>query len=262
MKNTKDLFLELTKREISIRYKKTIFGFLWMFLNPLSQMAIIGLVFGSFVSLSNHFSNYFIFIFIGLLIWNFFSNTVNKNTSIYVNEGILLHKSNFPREVIALSIIASNGFHFLISNIVFTIYLIGYYLFSFRTSMLLHLIKNFPILIIFLLSLLVLISGLSFLLSAINVKYRDTAFFIGAIMPLWFYASPIVWELKMIPTNWHVLAYLNPLVGIIELARKYFLNIPLTVNYGFYISLVVIIIIFFIGMTIFNKEKKYFDDWI
>lgn len=261
-RNSQEILLELTKREISVRYKKTIFGFLWMFLNPLFQMMIIGLVFGSFITLSDHVDNYFIYVFIGLLIWNFFSNTISKNTSIYINEGALLHKSNFPRELVVLSVVASNGFHLIISKVVLISYLLGYYLFSSQIFMVQHLFLQIPLLIFLLLLIFTLTIGLSFLLSAINVKYRDTAFFVTAFMPLWFYASPIVWELRMLPESWHRLAYLNPLVGIIEISRKYYSNIPITVDNGIYLSLLTIFVITFFGIVIFNKEKNFFDDWI
>lgn len=256
------LFFEFTKREIAIRYKRTIFGFLWMFLNPLLQMAIIGFIFGSLIPQPESISNYFVFIFLGLLVWNFFTQTILKNTSIYVHERILLQKSAFPREILACAVIAANFFHFFISLLLFVIYLLIQSMYQNQWEMIVHLLYTVPFFVLALLWLLLLTTGISLLLATLNVRYRDVAFFMSAVMSLWFYASPIIWELKSLNPSWQLLLYLNPLTGVLEVLRLNLLSIPPTNMWGILLSLSITLGIAVIGVGIFRKEQGYFDDWL
>lgn len=257
-----DLFREFTKRELSVRYKKTLFGFLWMFLNPLLQMLIIGFVFGSFIPKPEQLDNYFVFIFLGLLVWNFFSNTVLKNTTLYVNERVLLQKSKFPKEIVLLSVIASNFIHFCISLLIFLLYIVAAHILSGSYNSIVLMLMNLHYGVLFLFWLLLFISGISLLLSALNVRYRDVNFFITALMPLWFYCSPIIWELKILPAKWHLVAYLNPLVGILEFSRKFFLAIDITNSLGIALSVFASVVAMLLGIVVFRKQSNYFDDWL
>src|SRR4030043_1972727 len=108
-----DLLFAMTEKEIKARYKNAFFGFLWMFLNPLFQMLIIGFVFQYVTKVS--IPNYFVFLFAGLLPWNFFSYTITKNTPLMVYERALLQKAKFPRETLILAMVLANAFHLIIS---------------------------------------------------------------------------------------------------------------------------------------------------
>ena len=118
-----DFLFAMTEKEIKARYRHAMLGFLWLIINPLFQMAVIGFIFQFFVPV--HVDNYFLFLFTGLLPWNFFSASISKTTTAIINERSLIKKSNFPREVIILSIVLSNLFHFLISLGLLVIVLIG-----------------------------------------------------------------------------------------------------------------------------------------
>src|SRR5262245_48806610 len=96
-----DFLWAMTEKEIKARYKKAVFGFLWVVLNPLFQMVVMGLVLSYFITIPN----YFLFLFTGLLPWNFFSLSLAKATPAFVNERNLLLKAKFPREAIPFSII-------------------------------------------------------------------------------------------------------------------------------------------------------------
>lgn len=127
MMNKKDYFNFLwlmTEKEIKARYKNAFFGFLWILFNPLLQMIIMGIVFQNFIKIPTNSNNYFLFIFPGLLVWNFFSLSINKATSSLVWQRNLIQKAKFPRETIPISIILSNFFNFLISLVLLTIFLL------------------------------------------------------------------------------------------------------------------------------------------
>ena len=104
-----DLLVAMTEKEIKARYKGAIFGFLWLLLNPVMQMLVIGVVF-RYVT-KTPIENYFVFLFAGLLPWNFFSYSTVKNTPMIVNERYLIKKAYFPREILIYALILANLFH-------------------------------------------------------------------------------------------------------------------------------------------------------
>ena len=238
----------MTERELRSKYKFMFLGFLWLFLNPLVQMFVYGFIFQFFVPVK--VENYFVFLFIGLLIWNFFSMTVSKNSTIIVNKRSLIKKANFPRESIVLSVLLSNLISFLISLIIFLLFFgtLG----SFK-------ILLTPLLLIW---LLLVASGFSFLFSALNVRFRDINLIVSTILPLWFYWTPIVYTIDLLPKNLYWFFYLNPMTGIVEFSRYIFFNMPLNFLLGDIVSMLVGIVVFIAGLVIFKKMSLYFDDWI
>ena len=103
----------MTEKELRARYKHTVFGFFWLVANPLLQMIVIGFVF-TFL-LKQPVRNYYLFLFAGLLVWNFFSLSLSKTTPSIVYERSLIKKARFPHAVIPISIILSNLFHFILA---------------------------------------------------------------------------------------------------------------------------------------------------
>ena len=250
-----ELTLEMTRNEIKARYKNAFFGFLWVFLNPLIQMAVIGFIFQNFIK--TQIPNYFLFLFIGLLVWNFFSYSLTKTTPSIVYARDLIHKANFPREAIPLSIVFSNFFNFLIAFFLFLIFLlISQKFFLFNN------LAAFPCLISAFLWIILLTSGLSLLCSALNVKYRDINFFIQALVIVWFYTTPLIYSLNILPQGYMKIFTLNPIVYPLEMLRFSLLgtNFPsIDIFYGnFLITLILIIS----GILIFKKEDKTFVDWL
>src|SRR3989304_7521187 len=100
-----DLLWGMTEKELRARYKNTVFGFLWILVNPILQMLVIGFIFAFF--LKEPIEHYYFYLFAGLLIWNFFSLSLSKATPSIVYERNLIKKAVFPRSVIPLSIIVS-----------------------------------------------------------------------------------------------------------------------------------------------------------
>lgn len=227
-----------------------VFGFLWMFLNPLLQMVVVGLIFQFFVSIEG--MNYFEFLFPGLLVWNFFSYTITKNTPMYINERALIQKAKFPREAIVLSIVFSNLFHLLLSLIIFLVWLL------FRNVLF---SLNWLFLPLALLWLTVLVSALSLLFSSLNVKWRDINFGVQAIMPLWFYATPVVYTLDLLPEWMGKIVSLNPMTAIIEFFRWAIFGMRIN-GENFWGSILATLLIFWVAVLVFRKESPFFDDWI
>lgn len=242
----------MTERELKVGYKNTLLGFGWMVINPVLQMVIFGLLFQLILKMKTE--NYFLFLFSGLILWNYFSYTINKSTSIIVSRRSLIHKANFPREILVLSVVFSNLIHLFLSILLLLI--IGVFVFGFGIFF------GWWKVLIAVLWLLILTIGMSLGLSAINVKHRDINFIINILMPLWFYATPIVYDLRMLPGSLNKLVYLNPVTGIIELFRYGIVGIlPLNINLCM-LSFVISLLIFILGVSIFKKNNHSFDDWV
>ncbi len=249
IKNYLDFLWAMTEKEIKARYKKAVFGFLWVILNPLLQMIIIGLIFSFFIKIPN----YFLFLFSGLLLWQFFSLSLSKTTPSFVNERSLLQKAKFPKEAIPISIILSNLFNLVISLILLLLFLL------LTGKLHLNLIWLILPALLWLLSLTI---GISLLTSSLNVRYRDINFFVQSILILWFYTTPILYNLTLIPNKLLILYYLNPLTTIFELSHLAFINqgkvVPLIAVSNVVVSTIIIII----GIKVYKKNHPFFVDWL
>ena len=248
-----DLLLALTRKEIKSRYKNTVLGFLWIFINPLIQMVVMGFVFSLIFRFG--IKNYYLFLFTGLLPWNFFSLSLTKATPRIVYDRSLIQKSNFPREVIPLSIILSHFFHFLVSWVMLIIFLLLTQQWQFFT---LSAIGHQSLAIIL---LLIFTSGLSLITSSFNVFYRDVNFIVQAIILIWFYLTPIIYPLTTIPYQYRFIFYFNPISGIFSWLQKPLINnpIPWPILLG---QILFIALTVGLGIYIFRRKSRCFNDWL
>jgi len=248
-----DLLLALTQKEIKARYKNAVLGFLWIFINPLVQMLVIGFVFSLIFRFG--IKNYYLFLFTGLLPWNFFSLSLTKATPRIVWDRNLIKKSNFPREVIPLSMVLSHFFHFCISWLILIVFLLFTNQWEFFS------LPSIGNQLSAILLLLIFTCGFSLLTSSLDVFYRDINFIVQAIILIWFYITPIIYPLQSIPSAYLPIFYLNPLSGIFTILQQPFLaqQFPLPVLIG-QISLIGIITIS--GIYVFKKQSRYFTDWL
>jgi len=247
----KDLLVMLTIKELKSRYKSTSLGFLWAFINPLLQMIIMSIVFKFFFRIQ--VENYSIFLFSGLLPWMFFNLSLSGGTSVLVDNRDLLKKVVFPREILPLSAISANFVNFLASMTIFLIVLIILGFFNFSQIVFL------PVAIIL---QLVLTAGIVFLTSSLNIVYRDVSYIIQAGLILWFYASPIFYPLSFVPQKFIGLYSLNPMVGIIGLYHFSVLGQDFPPINTLAYSFVFAVLIFIIGIKVFEMRKKNFADYI
>jgi len=248
-----DLLLALTEKEIKARYKHAVLGFLWIFINPLVQMLVMGFVFSLIFKFG--IKDYYLFLFLGLLPWNFFSLAINKATPRIVWDRSLIQKSNFPRAVIPLSMVLSHFFHFAVSWGMLMIFLILMGQWQFLTLKAL----GFQLLAIIL--LLIFASGLSLITSAYNVFYRDINFIVQAVILIWFYATPIIYPFSAIPSNYQTIFYLNPLLTLFSLLQKPLVEVNLPLSLVL-IHVLIILLTLILGWIFFRKKAPYFTDWL
>src|SRR3989344_4219904 len=244
LKYYSDFLWGMTEKEIKARYKRAVFGFLWILLNPLMQMIIIGAIFSYFIKVPN----YFLFLFVGLLAWQFFSLSLTKVTPSIVYERNLLVKAKFPIEAIPISIILSNFLHMIISYILFL---------PVKLTM-----ASLLLTITALIWLLLLTIGLGLLTASLNVRYRDVNFFIQTTIILWFYATPILYDSTIVSEKLFPFFALNPLTSIFEILHYSLLNqgrIDIKILAA---NLSLSLIIIMLGVLIFRKMHKFFVDWL
>ncbi len=255
MDNDARHFLELlwaiTEKELRARYKYTIFGFLWLVVNPLLQMLVIGFVFTFFIK--EPIIHYYYYLFLGLITWNFFSVSVSKATPCIVNERSLIKKAKFPYIIIPLSIILSNFIHYVSAILLYLIPV--FFLNTLTVASIFYAALAFLLLLTFTV-------GFSFLASALNVRFRDVAFFVQALLTIWFYATPVVYSFNLIPYRFIWLWRLNPMTSILQLLQHAFINFPLPGPAMLTANITVITIVTVIGVLIFRRESRNFDDWV
>ncbi len=246
-----ELVVGMTEKELHARYKNTFFGFLWLIINPLLQMLVIGFIFPFFIK--NTIEHYYFYLFAGLLLWNFFSLSLNKATPSIVNERSLITKAAFPRSIIPLSIVISNLIHYLVAMGIFLI----------PVMLVLHpSLSSFGLLVSGIILLVTFTVGATLLTSALNVKYRDVSFFVQAGLMVWFYTTPIVYSLNQIPTHHLWLWQLNPLTSIVQLVQAAITGSAPPMAHMLAINIAEIISIFFMGLYVFKRESVNFDDWL
>ena len=246
-----DLLIGMTEKELRARYKNTFFGFLWIVVNPLLQMLVIGFIFRLFIK--EPIQNYYLYLFAGLLVWNFFSISLTKATPSIVNERSLIKKAKFPREVIPLSIILSNLVHLLLAFLLLFIPVI--ILGTLAKFWLLQLLLGFILITTFTV-------GLSLLTSALNVRFRDINFFVQAGLILWFYATPIVYSIFVVPRSLIWLWRINPLTSTVQLFQSSLAGAPPPGPAMLISNSILIFFVTALGILSFMKESNNFDDWV
>jgi lipopolysaccharide transport system permease protein len=256
-----DFLFALTSKEIKTRYKNTKIGLLWGVVNPIFQMLVIGFVF-QFL-LPNKIENYFVFLFSGLLPWNFFSQSILQGTSSIVDSRALIKKGELPKELIIFSIVLANLIHLVVSLTLFCIVLIilktiDTFVFSSVLSFAVGLFVLIPL--VFWLAIFVI--SILFFTSAIQVKKRDMNFILKSGIPFLFYTVPIIYSIESLPSYFPFLLQLNPLVIIVQgfqstLSGSIFINNNYII-YGILFSS----LLFYLGNLYFKKKSPYFDDFL
>lgn len=246
-----ELLLAMTEKELRARYKHTLFGFFWLVANPVLQMLVIGFVFTFFMK--DPIANYYYYLFTGLLVWNFFSLSLMKATPCITFERSLIKKAAFPRSVIPLSIILSNLVHLVLAQVLFLIPVLFLGTMSFFSVV--------PIVAAYILLILFTV-GLSLLTTALNVRFRDVQFFTQALLTIWFYGTPIMYSFSIIPRRFIWLWRLNPMTSILQLFQYGFIRYPPPGPAMLTANIAVILVTFVLGVRIFKKESKIFDDWV
>lgn len=246
----KYLLSQLITREIKARYKQSILGYAWVILNPLVQLLVYSFVFSVIFRFPTNNIPYSVFLFIGLLPWIYLQNSISSATQSLVDNAELLRKVYFPREIFIYSIMVARGVDFIFASLVMVVFILFYQVPLSYTAILI-----IPLMLIQIL----LMVGLSLILSAFNLFYRDIQYLVNLLLMLWMYLSPIVYPLSLVPNKYIFIYKLNPMVGIIEGYRSALFNYPFDTGTILW-SLIMSLAIFIFGFLIFKKSERVFAD--
>ncbi|MGQ9627413.1 MAG: ABC transporter permease [Anaerolineae bacterium] len=215
----RELIKNLVIRDVKVRYKNSILGIFWSFLNPLIMMATFTVIFT--VVMPVGIEKYPVFFLCGLLPWQFFSNSLVAATGSVVGNAPLIKKVYFPREVLPISAVFSNLIFFL--NALALFFILSFFIFGVRLT---WWILFLPAIIIIQMTFSI---GLALIVSTLNVFYRDTEHIIGVLMQIWFFLTPIFYSADTIPRHytlvgiqldiWRLIHLLNPMAALVALYR-------------------------------------------
>ena len=262
----KDLLLLLVRRDFVAKFKQTVLGPAWLFLQPILATVVGTLIFGVVAGINSDGIPYFLFYLCGQLGWNYFSHTYSASSGTLQQNAGIFGKVYFPRLIPPVSVCISNLFAYGLQAFVFIGFWIyfkytGEYTFYFTPWLL-----CLP-LIIFQTALLAM--GLGFLMSALTVKYRDFGQIGGFVMQFMMYCSPIIFPLSLLLSKvrehipgWEWIIHLNPLAFIIEMYRLMFLGKATIPGLLPWTSLGITVCIFLTGLMVFNKVQRTYIDYL
>ena len=257
----RDLLLLLVRRDFVSFYKQTILGPLWFFIQPIFTTIIFVFVFGNLAGISTDGLPQPLFYIAGITAWNYFSDCLNKTSTVFKDNANIFGKVYFPRLIMPLSIVASNLIRFGVQMLLF-LAMIVYYWASGRYFGINWYVLLFPV-IVLLMGCLGL--GFGMIISAMTTKYRDLAFLVTFGVQLLMYATTVIYPLSTAITKYPKYAWVikyNPMTPIIETFRYGFLGKG-SFSWG---SLAycagVTIFVTLLGIIIFNKVEKKFVDTV
>jgi lipopolysaccharide transport system permease protein len=256
----RDLLFLLVRRDFVSFYKQTIFGPLWFFIQPIFTTIIFTIVFARMAGINTEDVPAPLFYLTGTIAWNYFAECLTKTSTVFKDNANIFGKVYFPRLIMPLSIIFSNLVKFGVQFILFVIMLLWFMLIKGESVQPNGFVFLFPVII-----LLMALQGLGWglIITALTNKYRDLAFLVTFGVQLMMYATPIIYPLSSI-TNPVYRRYLilNPLTGLVETFRYGFLGHGQFYSFAFMYSVVVAVVVFILGVIIFNKVEKDFVDTV
>lgn len=258
----RDLLVLFVKRDITTVYKQTILGPLWFLIQPLFTSVIFTLVFNNLGSISTGSIPPFLFNLAGITAWNYFTACFTGTSDTFRANAGIFGKVYFPRVIMPMSITISNLMKFGIQLLIFIVFYFYFLFKGFDLSPNLHLLL-FPVYVV-MMALLGL--GLGMTVSSMTTKYRDLNVLVGFAVALLMYVSAVPYPLsearEKLP-GWvaDLVAY-NPLTQIIEGFRFMMLNTGSFSWMGFFYTMGVSVMIFLVGLVIFNRTEKSFIDTV
>ena len=248
----RNLVFALVSRYLSMRYRGSILGFCWSFLNPLCLMLVYTIVFKFYMRFP--IENYSIFLFCGLLPWLWVTSALSEGTSAVTSSGHLITKSMFPAHILPTISIITNMIHFLLALPLLFIFMVF-------AGMQLHLTLLFlPVLIVLQFFLL---QGIVFFLSALNVKYRDVQHIVGNVLTFLFFLCPILYKTDQYPEAYRdLLVWLNPFASLTVSYHNIVLDGVLPQWQALACLVGYALISLIIGNFVFNRCKEGFAEML
>lgn len=254
----RDLLFMLVKKEFITFYKQTILGPIWFFIQPILTVLMYVVLFGQIAKLSTDGLPQIAFYLAGTIIWNYFSESLTKTSTIFKDNATVFGKIYFPRLIMPLSVVCSGLMKFAIQFILFVLVVL-YYTFVTGTIYPNLWVLATPFLIILMAAFAL---GLGMIFSSLTTKYKDLTFLLTFGIQLGMYATPVVYPVSAMPEKYRWIIDVNPLTGIFECFRYGYLGSGDFKPSSLGLSTLLISILLVIGVLIFNKVEKSFMDTV
>jgi lipopolysaccharide transport system permease protein len=250
----RELFRVLAWRDVAVRYKQTALGAAWSILRPFITMIVFTVIFGKIANLPSQGAPYSLLVFAGLLPWTLFSTALSDASNSLVVNAHLIGKIYFPRLIIPGAAAIVSLVDFLISLLILVGLMIWYQYFPGWRIIFLP---------FFVFMTLAATSGLSLWIAALNVKYRDFRYVMPFLLQIGVYVSPVGFSSRIVPEQWRLPFYLNPLAGAIDGFRWCILHTSDGLYFpGLVLSVTIICLLMWFGLWQFRKMENTFADII
>lgn len=246
----REMIFSLVKRDLKSRYKGSVLGFLWMFLNPLLQLGVYTIVFSTIMRMD--IEKFYLFLFVALVPWLFFSTCLSAGTMVIFSQQDMVKKIYFPREVLPIAFTLSQFVNMLLSFIVIFVVV-----FISGVKLTLPALLCLPLVMII---EFVLALGITFLASALNVYFRDLEHILSIVAMAWMYLTPVIYPVEMVPEQFVTLFYLNPMTSITVAYRDilYYGQVP---QMSTLLNAVVLgVLVLVVGKIAFSRLQRKFAE--
>jgi lipopolysaccharide transport system permease protein len=249
----REIFIALAFRDIKARYKQSVLGILWVIIQPIVTCLVFTIVFGYFVRVDSGDTPYPVFVFSGLLLWQFFSRNLGEGTGSLVANSAFINKVYFPRMGIPLIGLLASTVDFLLALVVLFVLMIWFGV-AFQPQII------FAPLIVLVTFCLSYAGALIF--SPLNAIYRDVGMAIGYGTQFLMYLSPVIYPVSFLPENYQWLFDFNPVATLLNWMRWALIGTTLPSSRAFIVLGVTVIVFLFIGRTVFSKLEANVVDRI
>jgi len=249
----RELLYFFTWRDLKVRYKQTAIGALWAIFQPFMTMVVFTVFFGQMLGVASDGVPYPIFVYTGLLFWQFFSSALSDTSNVLITNQPIITKVYFPRLLLPLSSVATKFVDFAVASII----LIGMmFYYGYTPNLVGLLLIPLLLLITFMASV-----GLGLFMASINVKYRDVRYVLPFFIQILMFVTPVIYPAGVLGKYSWVLA-LNPMMGVIQSARAALLGTTV-LNWTLVgLSLLGTTVLLLVGIYTFKKTERYFADLI
>ena len=248
------LIQTLVARDLKARYRGSVLGFFWSFINPLLLLAIYSFVFTTIQPRADDLLEpYALFMFCGILPWTWFSASILEASNVLISGGNLIKKVLFPAEILPIVTVLANMVHFFLGLPILLAFLIYYQ----RPLDAVELLW-FPVIVFVQLFLLL---GLSLLVSALTVHFRDLKDILGNLMTLWFFSTPIIYPMSQAPERYRWFLNLNPMTHLAISYQEVLFYIGPHGHWKWLMALLTGSVgVFFAGYFVFNRLRDSFAE--
>lgn len=254
----RDLIFLFVKRNFTAYYKQTILGPAWAIIQPFLTTIIFTIVFGNIAGLAPDGVPSFLFYLAGTVVWQYFSGCLTATATTFTSNSAILGKVYFPRLVMPVSTVLSQLISFAIQMTFFLIFWVYYLIVPSGVEPNVYILL-FPFLVV---QLAMLSLGFGIIISACTTKYRDLAMLVGFGVQLWMYATPVAYDISIIPERMMGIYMCNPVTPVVMTMRYAFLGVG-SFNLMYYLlGWGVTLVVLFVGIVLFSRVEKNFMDTV